>query len=127
MHQAEALRDWVPTVLPADTDAVVMVGDYNSYGKEDPLQVLFNAGYSDAEQHFELNKYSYSFSGLSGSLDHVLINNAALARATGADIWNINSPRVRRAGVQPVQLPRHAVLQVRPVRVLRPRPGGRSG
>ncbi len=92
VHQAEALRDWVPTVLPAGTESVVMVGDYNSYGKEDPLQVLFDAGYTDAEQHFELNKYSYSFSGLSGSLDHVLVNNAALARATGADIWNINSP-----------------------------------
>ena len=90
--QAKALRDWVPTVLPAGTDSVVMVGDYNSYGQEDPLQVLFSAGYTDLEQHFDLGKYSYSFSGLSGSLDHVLVNNAALARATGADIWNINSP-----------------------------------
>jgi hypothetical protein len=34
---------------------------------------------------------SYSFSGLSGSLDHVLVNQGALDRATGADIWNINS------------------------------------
>jgi 5'-nucleotidase len=90
--QAKAQRDWVPTVLPSGTDSVVMVGDYNSYGQEDPLQVLFGAGYTDAEQHFDLGKYSYSFSGLSGSLDHVLMNNAALARATGADIWNINSP-----------------------------------
>ena len=30
-------------------------------------------------------------SGLSGSLDHVLLNAAALERATGADIWEINA------------------------------------
>jgi len=91
VRQATALRDWVPTVQ-AGTKAVVMVGDYNSYGKEDPLQVLFDAGYTDAEQKFNHGEYSYSFSGLSGSLDHVLMNADALKRATGADIWNINSP-----------------------------------
>ncbi len=93
VRQATALRDWVPTVqADTGTKAVVMVGDYNSYGKEDPLQVLFDAGYTDAEQKFNHGEYSYSFSGLSGSLDHVLMNADALKRATGADIWNINSP-----------------------------------
>jgi 5'-nucleotidase len=91
VRQATALRDWVPTVQ-AGTKAVVMVGDYNSYSQEDPLQVLYSAGYTDAEHQFNHGKYSYSFSGLSGSLDHVLMNADALKRATGADIWNINSP-----------------------------------
>jgi len=91
VRQATALRDWVPTVQ-AGAKAVVMVGDYNSYGQEDPLQVLYSAGYTDAEHQFNHGEYSYSFSGLSGSLDHVLMNAAALKRATGADIWNINSP-----------------------------------
>jgi len=91
VRQAAALRDWIPTVQ-AGTKAVVMVGDYNSYAQEDPLQVLYDAGYTDAEHQFNHGEYSYSFSGLSGSLDHVLMNAAALKRATGADIWNINSP-----------------------------------
>ncbi|HEV2888199.1 MAG TPA: ExeM/NucH family extracellular endonuclease [Jatrophihabitans sp.] len=92
VRQATALRDWVPTVLAATgTKAVVMAGDYNSYAKEDPLQVLYDAGYADAEQKFPHGEYSYSFSGLSGSLDHILINADASKRATGADIWNINS------------------------------------
>jgi 5'-nucleotidase len=90
VRQATALRDWIPTVQ-GSTKAVVMVGDYNSYGKEDPLQVLFDAGYTDVEQQFNHGEYSYSFSGLSGSLDHILVNSSALKRATGADIWNINS------------------------------------
>ena len=57
---------------------------------EDPLRILYDAGYTNVEQHFANGEYSYSFSGLSGSLDHVLVNGPALARSTGTDIWNIN-------------------------------------
>jgi 5'-nucleotidase len=90
--QAQALRDWVPTVLgETDTKAVVMAGDYNSYTMEDPMDVLYNAGYTDVGARFDEGSYSYSFSGLSGSLDHILVNGAALALATGADHWSINS------------------------------------
>jgi 5'-nucleotidase len=90
--QAKALRDWVPTVLDeTSTKAVVMVGDYNSYAMEDPMDVLYDAGYTNAGVQFDEGSYSYSFSGLSGSLDHVLVNDAALELVTGADHWNINS------------------------------------
>jgi 5'-nucleotidase len=92
VRQATALRDWIPTVLPATgAKAVVLAGDFNSYAKEDPLDVLAAAGYTNAEQHFGHGEYSYSFSGLSGSLDHVLVNANALKRTTGADVWNINA------------------------------------
>ncbi|WP_405372821.1 MULTISPECIES: ExeM/NucH family extracellular endonuclease [unclassified Microbacterium] len=90
VRQATALRDWIAEIQ-GDVDAVALVGDFNSYGKEDPLQVLYEAGYADAEEALEVGTSSYSFSGLSGSLDHILLNDEALARATGADIWNINS------------------------------------
>ena len=90
VRQATALRDWVETIR-GDVESVALVGDFNSYGREDPLQVLYDAGFHDAEQSFDVPTQSYSFSGLSGSLDHVLLNDAALARATGADVWNINS------------------------------------
>ncbi|MCR2818793.1 ExeM/NucH family extracellular endonuclease [Microbacterium sp. zg.Y1090] len=90
VRQATALRDWVADVQ-GDVDAVALVGDFNSYGAEDPLQVLYEAGFAGAEAAFDVATQSYSFSGLSGSLDHVLLNDAALGRATGADIWNINS------------------------------------
>ncbi|WP_424449506.1 ExeM/NucH family extracellular endonuclease [Microbacterium arborescens] len=92
VRQATALRDWVSEVQSeTGVDAVALVGDFNSYGQEDPLQVLYETGFSSAEQAFDVAGSSYSFSGLSGSLDHVLLNDAALGRATGADIWNINS------------------------------------
>ncbi|WP_230297784.1 ExeM/NucH family extracellular endonuclease [Actinomyces provencensis] len=88
--ETRALRDWLPTVTD-EGEAVALVGDFNSYGHEDPLRELYDAGFTDVEQHFGVDHSSYSFSGLSGSLDHVLLNEAALDRATGADVWNINS------------------------------------
>jgi predicted extracellular nuclease len=90
--QAQALRDWVPGVAAAyGAKAVVMAGDYNSYTMEDPLDVLYQAGYTDVGSRFDPDSYSYSFSGLSGSLDHILVNDHALRMSTGADHWNINS------------------------------------
>ena len=90
--QAQALRDWVPGVAAEyGAKAIVMAGDYNSYTMEDPLDVLYKAGYTDVGSQFDPDHYSYSFSGLSGSLDHILVNDYALRMSTGADHWNINS------------------------------------
>ncbi len=89
LRQARALRDWVPQVQRSEgVQSVALVGDFNSYGAEDPLQVLYAAGYDDAAP---ADEWSYSFSGLAGSLDHVLLNPAASDRLTRADIWNINA------------------------------------
>ncbi|MEJ3404851.1 ExeM/NucH family extracellular endonuclease [Rathayibacter sp. YIM 133350] len=90
VRQATAVRDWVPTIQ-GDAKSVALVGDFNSYTQEDPLRLLYAAGYTDAASKLAPGQYSYSFSGLSGSLDHVLLNGPALARATGADIWEINA------------------------------------
>ncbi len=88
--QATALRDWVADIQ-GDVESVALVGDFNAYTLEDPLQVLYDAGYADATTELAPGEYSYSFGGLSGSLDHVLLNEHALARATGADVWEINA------------------------------------
>lgn len=90
--QADALRDWVPGVQAGYATPVTdtfLLGDFNSYTMEDPLQELYSAGYANLAAESD---YSYSFSGLSGSLDHVLANASAKARITGSDVWNINSP-----------------------------------
>ena len=76
MRQATALRDWV-TGIRGDVDTVALAGDFNSYTHEDPLQVLYDAGYVDAASAFGVPTSSYSFSGLSGSLDHILLSGGA--------------------------------------------------
>lgn len=88
--QASALVTWVGEQTQ-EGDAVALIGDFNSYTQEDPMQVFYDAGYVNATTAFEVANASYSYSGLSGSLDHVLLNPAALERATGADIWDINA------------------------------------
>lgn len=91
--QATALSDWIATLQDqTDTTDVFLAGDFNAYTQEDPMQVLYDAGWADVNSNYETGKQSYSFGGMNGSLDHVLANASALARTTGADIWNINAP-----------------------------------
>jgi hypothetical protein len=89
--QAQALADFADA-LSADRgiDAVFPTGDFNSYSQEDPMQVFYGEGYAKLASDTE-NEYSYSFDGRSGSLDHALANEAALAMVEGVDIWEINA------------------------------------
>ncbi len=73
----------------AGTDKVFLAGDFNSYSAEDPMQVLYDAGYIN--QGGKTEGYSYVFSGLVGSLDHILASPAADATVSGVDVWNINA------------------------------------
>ena len=87
--QAKALAAWVPGVQSASgSDSVALLGDFNSYTHEDPLLALEQAGYTNAARQ---DDYSYSFDGLAGSLDHVLLNGPAERRQTRSAVWNINS------------------------------------
>jgi 5'-nucleotidase len=94
--QAKSLLDF-STQLQADkgTDKVFLIGDFNAYAQEDPLNVLTGAGYVNqdgkAKNADGSAKHSYLFGGLVGSLDHILASPGADAVVTGADIWNINS------------------------------------
>ncbi|PPF36874.1 glutamate--cysteine ligase [Rathayibacter sp. AY1A2] len=71
------------------TELVYLLGDFNAYSKEDPVKVITDAGYID--QGAKDGKYSYSFDGAVGSLDHVFASPAADRTVTGVDTWNINS------------------------------------
>ena len=76
-----------------------LVGDFNAYSEEDPVQeiekgvdntALTGDDYTALEDTIDGTE-SYSFSGLSGSLDHVFANAAALADVTDADVVDINA------------------------------------
>ncbi len=74
---AQALVDWLagdPT--GAKEPDRLIIGDLNSYAKEDPVNVIRSAGYTDlvARQAGAGKGYSYVFSGQSGYLDHALAN-----------------------------------------------------
>jgi 5'-nucleotidase len=87
--QAEALVDFADELkTEVGTDEVFLLGDFNSYTQEDPMQVLYEAGYTDLAPDGE---YTYSFDGAVGSLDHILASPGAAELVTGSDVWNINS------------------------------------
>jgi predicted extracellular nuclease len=90
--QAEALRHFARRVAAGlHTGRVFLTGDFNSYTQEDPLQVLYAAGYTDLQSAFNGGETTYVFDGLSGSLDHVLATDLARKMVTGADVWQINA------------------------------------
>ncbi|WP_345464141.1 ExeM/NucH family extracellular endonuclease [Nocardioides marinquilinus] len=91
VNQATALATFANDFKASrSVDAMFLVGDFNAYTQEDPMQVLYDAGYENLASE-DPTDASYSFDGLSGSLDHVLANTAAQDVTTGSDIWEINA------------------------------------
>ncbi|MEL4164326.1 ExeM/NucH family extracellular endonuclease, partial [Corynebacterium bovis] len=88
--QAEALRDWLAAQEDWRDTAQFIIGDLNSYAREDSVTTLLDAGFTNVEERYGAGE-SYLFGGRVGSLDHVLANARGLAMTTGADVWDINA------------------------------------
>jgi hypothetical protein len=90
-EQAQALGGFIATNLqPVDPD-VVIVGDLNAYGKEDPILALAALGFVDQIARFNTAGYSYVFDGETGYLDHALASASLSAQIAGANHWHINA------------------------------------
>lgn len=91
VRQAESLVGFVDEVTAsAGTDRVFLLGDFNAYTQEDPMQVLYDAGFEDLTSQ-KAEESTYVFSGRTGSLDHVLASESILDDVRDADVWQINS------------------------------------
>lgn len=90
---ANALATWLagdPT--GTGEDDVLILGDLNSYAKEDPIVALEEAGYTNlVEQYLGEDAYSYVFDGQWGYLDHALGSPSVLSQVTGVAEYHINS------------------------------------
>ncbi len=92
---AQAEVDWIasnPTGI-ADDD-VLVIGDLNSYAKEDPISVFADAGFVDLAPVFDDNPYSYVFDGQWGYLDYALASPSLVPQVTGAAEYHINADEV---------------------------------
>ncbi len=90
---AEELAAWLATdpTGSGDTDYLV-IGDLNSYGKEDPIVALQGAGYTDLARHFIGDSvYSYVFGGQWGTLDYAMSSSSLTSQVSGATVWHINA------------------------------------
>jgi len=92
LHEAQDMWTFAQQQAQAlNTDKVFLVGDFNAYGHEDPIEFLLGKGFTDLGAQFDPTHWSYSFDGLEGSLDHVLASAGAMSLVTGATIWQINA------------------------------------
>ncbi|RFU19030.1 ExeM/NucH family extracellular endonuclease [Geodermatophilus marinus] len=88
-RQAAALVDLVAGLGAEDA---LLLGDFNAYETEDPIEVLTDAGYtSTAARLPTADRYSYSFDGEFGTLDYVFASPGLAGDVTGVDIWHVNS------------------------------------
>ncbi len=72
--------------------ATYIVGDFNSYQYEDPMETLKTHGFINlANQYLGKQNWTTSFRGTIGSLDYVLANEAAQKLSKGLVQWHINS------------------------------------
>lgn len=86
--QSEALCTFIQKMIAIAGDSdVVSIGDYNSYGQEDPLDVLRSHGLINLVE----NTYSYVFNGQFGSLDHAFITPSFQKQIEKAYKWHINA------------------------------------
>ena len=74
-----------------DNDVLIM-GDLNAYGKEDPITAFTNVGFIDLHRAFHADtSYSYTFHGQAGYLDHAICNASLRQQITGMAAYHINS------------------------------------
>ena len=112
--QAQAVRDFVDTLLAADPGAKVMVtGDLNDFqfgahdeGPADPLAILEGVGGGEPFTNLinmekQQERWTFLFDGNSQVLDHMLVNDALLARLAGMDILHFNAAFPSDLGADP--------------------------
>lgn len=93
---AQALADWLATDPTGSGDAdVLIIGDLNSYAREDPIVALQNASYTNLVEAFGgPGAYSFVFDGQLGYLDHALSNLNLTPQVAGVAEWHINADEI---------------------------------
>lgn len=96
IQQAQRLANvFLPQVQTAANDPdILVIGDLNSYGAEDPIYTLTGLGLvSEIERFVRPVKapYSYIFNGETGYIDHALATASLDRQVAGVTEWHINA------------------------------------
>lgn len=93
VNAATELAQWLATdpTGTGDTDRLIL-GDLNSYAKEDPIDALVGAGYRNLiAERLGADAYSYAFDGQWGYLDHALASTTLAGQVAGVGDWHVNA------------------------------------
>lgn len=97
IQQAKRLvGSFVPQVQAAAGDnRVLLIGDFNAYGMEDPIAAITATGYVNQLERFVRGSgampYSFVFNGEAGYLDHALASPALNGQVVDAAEWHNNA------------------------------------
>jgi uncharacterized protein len=90
-QQAIQLSSFVKTLQATDPDVLVL-GDLNSYAREDPITTLRKNGLINLLLFVPpTQRYTFVFNGESGTLDYALTTPSLTWQTRGVTIWHINA------------------------------------
>lgn len=96
VESAKVLAHWLRSYPTGqEHNNYIVLGDFNAYAMEDPLQELRRQGYINVANRLAPDSYSYVYRGEMGSLDHILVHHEMIAAVTGIDFWHINADEPR--------------------------------
>lgn len=92
MSNVDSLLAMLPkaTALYGDSD-ILLLGDYNCYTQELPIQSIVRAGYPDQLMRFCPDDYSYVFKGEMGYLDRCFASPSMAVQVVHVQPWHVNA------------------------------------
>ena len=105
--EAKTLAGWsVNDSQGHNSVGTLIIGDLNSYAREQPIAALEEAGFTSMVHHFHpctettCRHYTYRYRGQKGSLDYALASGTLKPRVLGAWSWLVNADEPRVLGYQ---------------------------
>ena len=92
MENTDSLLTMLPKAIDRYEDQdVLLLGDYNCYTQEQPIQAIVSAGYDDLLQVYCPNDYSYSYKSQVGYLDRCFASPTMSAQVIRVAPWHVNA------------------------------------
>jgi predicted extracellular nuclease len=74
-----------------DDADILLVGDYNSYAQEEPIQTIVRAGYADMIVRNDSTSYSYVYHSEAGCLDRVFASETMAKQVQKVVVYHLNT------------------------------------
>ena len=92
MQNTDSLLAMLPRAIETFGDEdVLLLGDYNCYTQEQPIQTIIRAGYQDMLPLGSSSDYSYSYKGEAGYLDRCFASPGMARQIIRVQPWHINA------------------------------------
>ena len=89
---ARKMSAWVNSLSETTrVDNAIILGDMNAYRREDPIEVIRQAGFVELMDSEQDNTYSFMYYGQAGTLDYAFVSEPLRQKVRQAFIWNVNA------------------------------------